>query len=115
MKAMIVLSDGPHAKCTIGDVIEKHDNGRQYLVRALSEHNTIREVWYRPDDIILIDEPDSVVSSVIDKFKTRAAIGKAKYNTDMDRKDLSKKDWIEHAQQEAMDLIIYLEKLKSYE
>ena len=55
---------------------------------------------------------DSVVQSVINKFKQRSEVGIKKYNTTLDREDLTKKDWIEHAQEEAMDLILYLEKLK---
>ena len=55
---------------------------------------------------------DSIVTAVIEKFKSRAAIGKAKYGTDLDRKDLSILEWIQHAQEEHMDAILYLEKLK---
>lgn len=55
---------------------------------------------------------DSVVDSVIDQFIDRAQFGKVKYNTDLDRDDLSVPQWIEHAQQELMDGILYLEKLK---
>jgi hypothetical protein len=38
-------------------------------------------------------------------------MGKEKYNTDMDRDDLSVIEWLRHAQEEAMDHSIYLEKL----
>lgn len=55
---------------------------------------------------------DSVVASVITQFVNRAQFGKAKYGTDLDRKDLTTLDWIEHAKQELMDGILYLEKLK---
>lgn len=55
---------------------------------------------------------DSVVQSVINKFKQRSEVGIKKYNTTLDREDLTNKEWIEHAQEEAMDLILYLEKLK---
>ena len=55
---------------------------------------------------------DSVVQSVINKFKQRSEVGIKKYNTTLDRDDLTKQDWINHAQEEAMDLILYLEKLK---
>lgn len=55
---------------------------------------------------------DSVVQSVINKFKQRSEVGIKKYNTTLDRDDLTNKEWIEHAQEEAMDLILYLEKLK---
>ena len=55
---------------------------------------------------------DSIVTSIIRQFEERAVKGKQKYNTDLDRKDLSTVDWINHAQQELMDGILYLEKLK---
>lgn len=58
------------------------------------------------------DQLDSIVLSVIEKFKTRAKIGKQKYGTDLDRTDLSINDWVQHAQEELMDGILYLEKLK---
>ena len=55
---------------------------------------------------------DSIVDSVIDQFIDRAQVGKEKYNTDLDRQDLNILDWLEHAQQEMMDGILYLEKIK---
>lgn len=55
---------------------------------------------------------DSIVKSVVQKFLERAAFGKKKYGTDLDRTDLSVLEWIQHAQEEHMDAILYLEKLK---
>ena len=55
---------------------------------------------------------DSVVTSIISKFESRAFMGKQKYGTDLDRKDLSLVEWINHSQEELMDAILYLEKLK---
>lgn len=55
---------------------------------------------------------DSIVRAVIEKFKQRSEFGKAKYGTDLDRTDLSVLQWILHAQEEHMDAILYLEKLK---
>ena len=58
------------------------------------------------------DKLDSIVESVIGNYKTRATIGQTKYGTNLDRTDLNTKDWIEHLQQELMDAVLYLEKLK---
>lgn len=58
---------------------------------------------------------DSVVFSIIKQFKERADFGKLKYGTNLDRKDLNVLDWIQHAQEEHMDAILYLEKLKQLE
>lgn len=43
---------------------------------------------------------DSIVTAIVEKFKQRSAVGKAKYGTDLDRTDLSVLDWIQHAQEE---------------
>lgn len=59
-----------------------------------------------------IEKTDSIVDSVIDQFIERAKFGKEKYNTDLDRTDLGLLDWIEHAKQEHMDAILYLEKIE---
>jgi len=55
---------------------------------------------------------DSIVTSVIKQFEERSVKGKEKYGTDLDREDLALIDWIEHAKQEHMDAILYLEKIK---
>ena len=55
---------------------------------------------------------DSVVTSIIEQFIERSERGKAKYGVDLDRTDLSLLEWIEHAKQEHMDAILYLEKIK---
>lgn len=55
---------------------------------------------------------DSIVQTIIDRFESRAAFGKQKYGTDLDRTDLSVVDWLEHFQMELMDGILYCEKLK---
>jgi hypothetical protein len=57
-------------------------------------------------------KPDSVVQAVIDRFVDRAKFGKEKYGTDLDRNDLSMAEWIQHAQDELHDGILYLEKIK---
>tara|TARA_B100001287_G_scaffold180474_1_gene152171 strand:- start:137 stop:349 length:213 start_codon:yes stop_codon:yes gene_type:complete len=59
-----------------------------------------------------IEQTDSIVDSIIDQFIERAKFGKEKYNTDLDREDLGLLDWIEHAKQEHMDAILYLEKIE---
>jgi len=55
---------------------------------------------------------DYVVDSIIDQFIDRASFGRSKYGVGMEREDLSILEWIEHAKQEHMDAILYLEKLK---
>ena len=55
---------------------------------------------------------DSVVQSVINKFKQRSEVGIKKYGTTMDRDDLTRDEWITHISEELMDALLYLEKLK---
>jgi hypothetical protein len=55
---------------------------------------------------------DSIVKSVVSSFLERSRIGQIKYGTNLDRTDLSTMQWIQHAQEELMDGILYLEKLK---
>ncbi len=57
-------------------------------------------------------KPDSIIQSVVDKFISRGELGLKKYGTTLDREDLSVVDWINHAIEEHMDAILYLEKLK---
>jgi len=45
------------------------------------------------------------------KILKRSEIGKQKYGVTMERQDLSRLQWLKHAQEEAMDLAVYLEKL----
>jgi hypothetical protein len=56
---------------------------------------------------------DSIVKAVIEKFLQRSELGQQKYGTTLDRNDLTTLQWIQHAQDELMDGILYLEKLKT--
>lgn len=55
---------------------------------------------------------DSVVTAVLAKFRQRSEVGQKKYGTNLDRKDLSFLEWANHMQEELMDAILYLEKMK---
>jgi hypothetical protein len=59
----------------------------------------------------LEEEEDPIVDSVRDKMLARSEAGIRKYGTTMTRGDLNILDWLNHAQEEAMDLAIYLERL----
>lgn len=54
---------------------------------------------------------DNNVEAVRRKLEIRARIGLRKYGVTTERGDLSKLDWLRHAQEEAMDLAVYLEVL----
>jgi hypothetical protein len=53
----------------------------------------------------------SIEQAVVNKIQSRAEVGYNKYGTTMDREDLTELEWLIHAQEEAMDLAVYLEKL----
>jgi len=55
---------------------------------------------------------DTIVKSVLDKYKQRSEVGIKKYNQTMDRDDLNLLDWLTHLQEELMDATLYVEKLK---
>jgi len=65
-----------------------------------------------PELTISPESTDSIVFSIVSQFVKRSEIGKSKYGTTLDRTDLSALEWIQHAQEEHMDAILYLEKLK---
>lgn len=69
-------------------------------------------ITHTPDNTRTVLKTDYVVDSVIDQFIDRATFGREKYGVGMEREDLSIMEWIEHAKQEHMDAILYLEKLK---
>ena len=52
-----------------------------------------------------------IEANVIIKIAKRSMAGKSKYGTTMERTDLTRKEWLIHAQEEAMDLAVYLERL----
>jgi len=60
----------------------------------------------------LIMVKDTIVKSVLDKYKQRSEVGIKKYNQTMDRDDLNLLDWLTHLQEELMDATLYVEKLK---
>jgi hypothetical protein len=55
---------------------------------------------------------DQIVIRVLSRFAERSQVGIKKYNTTLERTDLSTLEWLTHAQEEAMDFVLYLERLK---
>lgn len=58
---------------------------------------------------------NEVEEQVIDEIRKRRDVGRAKYGTSMERTDLTRKQWLQHAKEEALDLAIYLQKLINFE
>jgi GTPase SAR1 family protein len=55
---------------------------------------------------------DQIVIRVLSRFSERSQVGINKYKTTLERTDLSTLEWLTHAQEEAMDFVLYLERLK---
>lgn len=56
--------------------------------------------------------PDTNVEAVRERMRQRAEFGLTKYGVTTERGDLTMLEWIQHAQDEAMDLCVYLERIK---
>ena len=54
---------------------------------------------------------DSIVESVVERFKERSEVGIAKYGVTLDRNDLSSLQWMIHFREELMDGLLYLERV----
>jgi hypothetical protein len=51
---------------------------------------------------------DRIVIQVLNQIADRSERGLEKYGTNLERTDLETLDWIQHAQEEAMDLCLYI-------
>ena len=56
---------------------------------------------------------DSITNRIIELIETRSDKGFQTYGVTMDRDDLTPEQWIDHAIEEALDLAIYLTKIKT--
>ena len=54
---------------------------------------------------------DPNVEAVREKLHKRSQVGIAKYGTDTTRQDLTPLQWMQHAQEEALDFAVYLERM----
>lgn len=60
----------------------------------------------------LVMTPDETVRRVLKRFNARSLTGIKKYSTTLDRNDLTRLEWLQHLQDELMDAVLYIEKLK---
>jgi hypothetical protein len=59
-----------------------------------------------------IDFRDPVVERVVDKFVSRSDVGFAKYGVTLNDDKSNLFAWINHLQEELMDAVLYMQKLK---
>jgi hypothetical protein len=57
-----------------------------------------------------VDDP--IVEAVMHKMATRSGEGMKKYGVSMEREDITTVGWIDNAIEEALDMAVYLERLK---
>lgn len=53
-----------------------------------------------------------IEEAVAARILERRDVGRSKYGTTMERKDLSLLEWLQHLQEELLDAAVYVEKLK---
>jgi len=79
--------------------------------------DTIPEEWeiFHEDLHLFKPNTDTIVQSVQDDLQARSERGMAKYGTTLDRTDLTQKEWLQHAYEEALDFALYLKKLINHD
>ena len=73
------------------------------------EMEMLREIYSNVHEFVV---EDPTVLTVLRKFEERSQFGMKHYGTSMADNPLDTLAWVEHAQQEAMDFVLYLERLK---
>lgn len=53
---------------------------------------------------------DAIVEGVIEEYRMRSLKGISKYRTTLEDNNLSLMQWLQHAKEEAMDMVLYLHK-----
>ena len=59
------------------------------------------------------DFRDPIIQKVVEKFISRSDVGFDKYKVTLDEDSKSINEWLENIQEELMDAVNYIEKLKS--
>lgn len=90
------------------DIFNKHFDKQKKKKQVLPGGNGI----YLQNIPVTYEVVDTIVESVVKKFQDRSKLGIKKYGTTLDRKDINFDGWAEHLQQELMDGILYLERLR---
>ena len=54
---------------------------------------------------------DPIVGQVVKRIETRSDAGMKKYGVTMLRNDVSTVEWLRHAQEEALDFAVYIERV----
>ena len=82
-----------------------------YRNNLMTEHEKAIDSWMKGRSYLRPYLNDEVVVSVLERIKERADEGMEKYGVPMTRDDVTTIQWLRHAQEEALDLAIYLERI----
>ncbi len=55
--------------------------------------------------------PDPITTALADELRVRAALGLRKYGVGVTNAPLNRRQWLQHAKEEALDLAVYLQRL----
>lgn len=58
-----------------------------------------------------IDGYSAITQRIVSELQERDKKGRAKYGTTLDRTDLTRLEWLQHAKEESLDLACYLERM----
>ncbi len=94
------MDPGPKAPRAAGDPAERPEMG----VAGSS-----LDGWLRDEGMPGMADP--IVAKTCALLLSRSALGVRKYGTTLARTDLSRKDWLVHARNEALDMALYLQRL----
>ncbi len=106
-----IMEDTLKKTLTIGKEY-KVDYSYGIYIEVIDDDNDTHEFSNDWKKYFKLKNTDTIVESVIKQFKERSERGIAKYGVTLNREDLSTLQWLEHAQEEAMDFCLYLERLK---
>jgi hypothetical protein len=72
--------------------------------------------WENLHDATFVENTtDKIVLSVMNDLNERSKAGLNKYGVTLDREDLTRKEWLQHAYEECLDKANYLKKLITLE
>ena len=116
-----IIDEDQHLKLLEEEKKVAYEKGKTDALNEVKEGSdaAIAQLKKVIDSISRVEELDlrsfekNIEEKVIEQIRQRARVGKNKYGVTMERTDLTIKEWVQHAQEEAMDLAVYLEKIKA--
>lgn len=93
--------------------IDRTSSYAETAKNALESQSRIDVIGQNGNDGQHYSQPiDKNVEAVIQSFKDRAMVGFEKYGTTTERTDIDLVGWLQHLQEELMDSVVYIERIK---